>query len=130
MRKALNTKRVGGVWRGGQWAGSKIGINQAQKVDRMVQLRESRCLQRKDSPPTPSSKKKKEKNPGEGSWNKHPPLSSFLIFFAGLPRRGRSWARGGRWSATWRSKREADPPARRLLLPLLYLQPRWLSLSS
>lgn len=64
MRKALNTKRVGGVWRGGQWAGSKIGINQAQKVDRMVQLRESRCLQRKDSPPTPSSKKKRKKSRG------------------------------------------------------------------
>lgn len=52
-RKALNTKPVGGLSGGGQWAGSKIGTNRAQKVDRMVQLRESRCLQRKDSPPDP-----------------------------------------------------------------------------
>lgn len=62
-RKVLNTKPVGGLWGGGQWAGSKIGTNRAQKVDRMVQLRESRCLQRKDSPPIPPPPlKKKRKN--------------------------------------------------------------------
>ena len=97
----------------------------------MVQLRESRRLQRKDSPPPrppPLKKKKKEKTPGEGSRNKHRPPSSFLIF-AGLPRRGRSRARGGRWSATWRSERETDPRALRLPARLC-LQPRGLSLSS